>query len=148
QALDPKRVRATEETTQAERQLIQLVLANADVRRAILSNLKEEEYAELATGAIFTALISMEEKGVEPDFSTLSELIESDADKEMLSALLMSDLAWAGGDDFETLFKKATEALVSLRKRRLERRLETIQIEIGQAEREQDGERVLRLYQE
>jgi thiamine monophosphate kinase len=60
----------------------------------------------------------------------------------------MSDLAWTGGEDFETLFKKATEALTSLRRRRLERRLDAIQIEIGQAEREQDAERVLLLYQQ
>jgi hypothetical protein len=46
------------------------------------------------------------------------------------------------------LFKKATEALSSLRRRRFERRLDAIQIEIGQAEREQDAERVLLLYQQ
>jgi len=60
----------------------------------------------------------------------------------------MSDLEWAGGEDFETLFKKATEALSSLRRRRFERKLDAIQIEIGQAEREQNLERVLLLYQE
>jgi hypothetical protein len=60
----------------------------------------------------------------------------------------MSDLAWVGGDDFDTLFKKATEALSSLRKRKLERMLDAIQIEIGQAEREQNGDRVLQLYQQ
>jgi hypothetical protein len=60
----------------------------------------------------------------------------------------MSELAWAGGVDFDTLLKKATEALSSLRRRKFERMLEAIQIEIGQAEREQDAERVLLLYQQ
>ena len=66
----------------------------------------------------------------------------------MLPALLMSDLEWAGGLDFETLFKKATEALSSLRHKQIERRIEIIQIEIGQAERNQDQNRVLQLFQE
>jgi hypothetical protein len=60
----------------------------------------------------------------------------------------MSDLAWAGGEDFDTLLKKATEALSSLRRRQLERKLDTIQMEIGQAEREHDEARVLSLYQQ
>ncbi len=148
QSLDPKRLRAAEEITVAERQLLELVLANEDVRRAIVSNLKEEDYSELATGAIFKAIIEIERDGVEPNFDTLSARIESDEERAALAALLMSDLEWAGGNDFDTLMKRATDALSSLRRRLLERKLDAIQIEISQAEREQDMERVLRLYQE
>jgi len=85
---------------------------------------------------------------IEFHFDNLVERIEAESERELLPALLMSDLAWAGGEDFETLFKKATEALSSLRRRRFERKLDAIQIEIGQAEREQDIERVLLLYQQ
>jgi len=60
----------------------------------------------------------------------------------------MSDLAWAGGEDFDTLFKKATEALASLRRKQLEKRLDVIQVELGQAERDQDTDRVQSLYLE
>jgi DNA primase len=148
QSLDPKRMRAAGEVTQAERQLLELMLANEDVRRAMISNLKEEDYAELATGAIFTAIIEIEGEGAEPDFTSLSERVEGEEERALLPALLMSDLAWAGGNDFDTLFKKATGAISSLRRRLLERRLDMIQIEIGQAERAQDDERVLRLYME
>jgi hypothetical protein len=81
-------------------------------------------------------------------FENLVERIESEAERELLPALLMSDLAWAAGEDFETLFKKATEALSSLRRRQLERKLDAIQVEIGQAERAQDVDRVLLLYQQ
>jgi len=118
------------------------------VRRAMISNLKEEDYSELATGAIFTAIIKIESEGVEPDFTNLIERVEGEDERALLPALLMSDLAWAGGDDFDTLFKKATGAISSLRRKLLERRLDMIQIEIGQAVREQDNERVQRLYQE
>lgn len=147
-ALDAGRLRAAEEMTQAERQLLELMLANEYVRRAMLSTLQEEEYAELATGAIFAAIISTERDGLDPDFAILSARIETEMERDLLPALLMSDLAWAGGDDFDTLLKKATEALSSLRRRQLERKLDTIQIEIGHAERERDDARVLSLYQQ
>jgi len=147
-SLDKTRVRAAEEITQGERQLLELMLANEEVRRAMISTLTEDDYSELATGAIFAAVIEIESQALEPHFENLAERVEAEAERELLPALLMSDLSWAGGDDFETLLKKATEALSSLRRRRLERLLETIQIEIGQAERDSDVERVLALYQQ
>lgn len=147
-SLDKKRVRIAEDLTVAERQLLELMLANQEVRRALISAVSEDDYLELATGAIFAAVIGMEAQGVELHFDNLVERLEAESERELLPALLMSDLAWAGGDDFDTLFKKATEALSSLRRRRFERMLDAIQIEIGQAEREQDVERVLVLYKQ
>jgi DNA primase len=148
QLLDPKRVRAAQEITVAERQLLELMLASADVRRAIAPNLTEADYGDLATATIFSAIVTLHDEETEIDFSTLSERFEGEQERELISALFISDLAWAIENDFDTLFKKATEALSSLRRRKLERRLDQIQIELGQAEREQDTERVLRLYQE
>jgi DNA primase len=145
-ALDAKRLRSLGEITQAERQLLEVMLANADVRRAVIPGLKEEDYSDLATGNIFEAIMSIEREGLEPDYLLLSERVESDHEREIISELLMSDLAWAGGDDFDTLFKKATEALYSLRRKSLEKKLDAIQIEIAQAERENDSERVLQLF--
>jgi DNA primase len=139
-SLDNKRVRAAEAITKAERQLLELMLANAEVRRAMISVLTEDDYAELATGAIFAAVIKIENEAIELHFENLAERVEAEAEREMLPALLMSDLSWAGGDDFETLFKNATEALSSLRGRKLERRLEAIQMEIAQADKSGDFE--------
>src|SRR5215216_3678292 len=68
QTLDPKRLRGAQEMTVAERQLLELMLANEDVRRAMISNLTEEDYSELATGAVFTAIINVCSEGLEPDF--------------------------------------------------------------------------------
>ncbi|MEK6320391.1 MAG: DNA primase [Acidobacteriota bacterium] len=146
--IDLKRFLDPERITEAERQLLELMLANEELRRAMISVLTDDDYAELATGAIFAAVIAMDNQGVEFHFDNLIERVEAESERELLPALLMSDLAWAGGDDFDTLFKKATEALSSLRRRRFERMLDAIQIEIGQAEREQDVERVLLLYQQ
>jgi DNA primase len=146
--LDQKRLNAAQEITLAERQLLELLLGSPEVRRMIVPNLSTQEFENLATGSIFAAVIEAHNSGAEADFSSLSEKLESESDLELLPALLMSDLAWAGETDFDTLFKKATEALSSLRRRELEKKLDVIQIEIGQAEREQDTDRYLRLYQE
>jgi DNA primase len=146
--LDQKRLAATQEITQAERQLLELLLGSAEVRRMIVPNLSREEFESLATVSIFSAIVEVEKEGVEANFSSLIKRLEKESDIELLPTLLMSDLSWAGETDFDTLFKKATGALSSLRRRELEKRLDGIQIEIGQAEREQDTEKYLRLYQE
>jgi len=134
--------------TKGERQLLELLLASAEVRRAIVPNLRDDDYGELATASIFTAIAAIEREGLEPDFPTLSGRLDIESEHGLLSALLMSDLAWAGGEDFDTLFKKATEALASLRRKQLEKRLDVIQVELGQAERDQDNDRVQSLYLE
>lgn len=146
--MDAQRLRSAEGMTVTERHLLELMLANEYVRRAMVSTLEEEEYADLATGAIFAAIVSAEKAGVDPDFATLSDRIETQPERDLLPALLMSDLAWAGGDDFDTLMKKATWALSSLRRRQLERKLGAIQMELAQAERENDEARWLSLWQQ
>ena len=147
-AMDSKRLRAAQEMTKAERQLLELLLASTEVRRAIVPNLRDDDYVELATGSIFTAIAAIEREGLEPDFPTLSGRLDVESEHGLLPSLLMSDLAWAGGEDFDTLFKKATEALASLRRKHLEKRLDVIQVELGQAERDQDTDRVQSLYLE
>ena len=148
QSLDAKRIRTAEDITQGERQLLELILANADVRRAIVPNLSEEIYGDLATGAIFSMIIEIDGEGLEPDLANLSERLEGEVERDLLPALLISDLEWAGGKDVDTLFKKATEALTSLKRRQLERSIDRIQIELSQAEQAQDIERVMQLYKE
>jgi DNA primase len=148
QTLDPKRVRAAQETTQGERQLLELMLANADVRQAMLSTLAEDDYSDLATSEIFTVMKNLEREGIEPDFSNLSERLEDEDEREFIPELMMSDLSWVGASDFDTLIKKATEALSSLRRKRYERRLEAIKMETDQAHTEGDNDRINQLYLE
>ncbi|HVF91913.1 MAG TPA: DNA primase [Blastocatellia bacterium] len=147
-ALDQKRLNTSQEITQAERQLLELILSNSEVRRMIVPNLSREEFENLATGSIFAAIVEVHNAGIEADFSSLSEKLESESDLELLPALLMSDLGWAGDTDFDTLFKKATQALSSLRRRQLEKKIDELNLEMGQAAREQDTEKHSRLYQE
>ena len=65
-----------------------------------------------------------------------------------MPAILMSDLWWAGGVDFDTLFKRATNALSSIRIRRFERMLDALQMEMGEAVLEHDVERYQLLFQQ
>src|SRR5262249_9645701 len=148
QSLDSGRIRSVDDVTDAERQLLELILMRADIRAAVLPNLDEEDYAEFATAFLFRKIIEIEREGRTPDYEALSADIEGEFEKRLVSGLFMSELAWVRGDDFDTLFKHATEALVSLRVRVLERKREAIQIQLSQAERENNQELVLRLYQE
>ena len=146
--LDQKRLIAPQEITLAERQLLELVLSNSEVRRMIIPNMSREEFETLATGSIFSAIVEVHNAGLEADFSSLSGRLENESDLELLPALLMSDLAWAGEQDFDTLFKKATHALSSLRRRQLEKKIDELQIDIKQAVTEQDMEKMNRLWRE
>ena len=148
EALDKKALRDAEAITTAEKNLLALILARTDVRQMIVSALREEDYADLGTAGIFGAIVRLEIEGAEADFERLSQIVESDREREMLADLLIADLQWTGGDDFEAYLKHATEALSSLRRRRFDRKLEAIQIEITKAERERDPDRVWQLYQE
>jgi DNA primase len=138
QALDPKRLKSEADVTDAERQLLEILLLKADVRGIFLSSVTEEDYTQLATETLFVKLIELQREGLEPDYDVLSRRLDGAFEQQLLPGLLMSDLAWAEGDDFDTLLKKATRALWSLRRRRLEKKLDSIQIELSQGERERD----------
>ena len=148
QSMDSNRLRASREVKDGERQLLELLLANQEVRRAIMPNLNRDDYSELRTQAIFDAVVYLDEESIDPDFAALTARLEDDNDRALIPALLMGDGSENPEDEFEVLFKRATQALCSLRSMKLERRLEQIQIEIGKAERESNSELVLRLHQE
>jgi len=148
QSLDSKRIRSVDDVTDAERQLLELILMRDDVRAAVLPNLGEEDYGDLATSFVFKRVVEINRVGEALSYEALSVGIEGESEKRLIAGLFISDLAWTKGDDFETLFKHATEAMLSLRVRLLERKKETIQIQLSQAERENDQDLVIRLYQE
>jgi DNA primase len=148
QSLDSKRIRSVDDVTDAERQLLELILTRTDVRAAVLPNLEEEDYGDLATSFLFRRVVDINRTGEALNYETLSMGIEGDFEKRLVAGLVIGDLAWAKGDDFETLFKHATEAMLSLRIRLLERKREAIQIQLSQAERENNQDLVIHLYQE
>src|SRR5215813_6833148 len=148
QSLDSARIRSAEDVTDAERQLLELILMRADVRAAVLSNLDQDDYSGLATSFLFKSIVDINREGGPLDYETLSSGIDGEVEKRLVAGLFMSDLAWARGHDFDTLFKHATEAMLSLRVRLLERKREAIQSQLSQAERDNNHDLVLRLFQE
>jgi DNA primase len=148
QSLDSKRIRSVDDVTDAERQLLELILMRTDVRAAVLPNLDEEDYAELATSFLFKRVVEIDRVGEILNYEALSIGVEGEFEKSLVAGLFISDLAWAKGDDFETLFKHATEAILSLRIRLLERKREAIQIQLSEAEGANNQDLVIRLYQE
>jgi len=147
QSLDARRIRSVDDVTDAERQLLGLILIRPDVRDAILPNLVQEDYAGLATSFLFTRIVEIHRQGKSPDYETLSAGIEGDFEKSLVAGLFMSQLVWEEAD-FEALFNRATEALVSLRVRMLERKIQAIQIQISQAHEQQNYDLYLQLGQE
>jgi DNA primase len=148
QSLDPRRIRSVDDVTNAERQLLELILVRADVRAAVIPNLEEEDYADLTTSFLFRKVVEINREDGTLDYDTLSVGMDGEFEKSLLAGLLMSELAWTRGDDFDTLFKHATEALVSLRVRLLERKTQALQIQVSQAQREHNYELYLQLVQE
>jgi DNA primase len=64
--------------TVAEQRLLELFLAQDELRRKFLPSLQKSDYEELATASIFTALIELDAQGDEPDLEKLSQKIEDD----------------------------------------------------------------------
>jgi DNA primase len=148
--LNPDQARAAESefvgTTVAERQLLEAMLADESLCRVMVPGLIEDDYAELATGAIFAALVYAINEGLDLDHDTLAERIESDSTRALLLTLMMGDGAQV--DDEDVRFKRASDALSCLRERTRERTLAALQLALIEAERLGDEALVLRLCQQ
>src|SRR2546425_5021339 len=82
--------RAEAKPTVAERQLLELLFADEELRRTILPRLDPGEYEDLPTTGIFQTLIDIENEGAGLDFESLSQRTEGDAlAAELLPMLLM-----------------------------------------------------------
>ncbi|HYY98611.1 MAG TPA: DNA primase, partial [Pyrinomonadaceae bacterium] len=68
----------TQPPTVAEQRLLELLVHDAELRRALLPEVDEGDYADLPTGAIFRALKELDAQGRPVDFSTLGPLTEDD----------------------------------------------------------------------
>lgn len=136
----------------AEQTLLELILADGEVRRAVLANLTEDDYRVLRTAELFRLLIRFEEQGVEPTWAALTEALEDeDLARNLLPRLLSESLLLdsEGGEDVGTeRRRKAYESLHSLRCEQLAERRAALQLEINQAQRVNDESLLTRLHQQ
>ena len=78
--------------TVAEERLLELLLGDTELRRAVLPKLQPGDYYDLPTAPIFRALIDAARDGTSIDFDFLSEKTAGDPVSELLPSLLMTEL--------------------------------------------------------
>jgi DNA primase len=150
--VDLKRVAAramSTPATVAEQRLLELLVNDRELRRAILPQLEEDDYETLPTAAVFRALAELESKGAAVDFASLSELTADDpVASDIVPLLLMSEPERAEGEAPDDLLAEAESCLRALRTMRLDRRLKELAAEITEADRAGDDARRDRLIME
>jgi DNA primase len=129
--------------TVAEERLLELLLANEELRKIILPRLESADYEDLATAPIFRALVSLDKEDQEVGFDSLSEATADDSQAgELLARLLMTDTTTESFDESQAA---ADSCLDALRLMKLDRHIDELSSELAEAERAGETERRDRL---
>jgi DNA primase len=132
--------------TIAEQKLLELLVLDADLRRAILPKLEAADYEDLPTAAIFRALLEIQAEGVEVDFASLSAKTEDDpVASDLVPLLLMGEPERAEGEAVDDTLAVAESCFLTLRGMTIDRRLNDLRMEAAEAETAGDTERHTRL---
>ncbi|MGB9180962.1 MAG: DNA primase [Pyrinomonadaceae bacterium] len=147
QSVHQKIIKATgAQPTVAEHRLLELLLHDEELRRAVLPRLEAADYEELPTASIFRALVQLEEEQAEVDFSSLSEKVGDDAlAADLLPLLLMSESQRADGEAVDEVLAQAESCLNALSLMRVDRRINELGVEMAEAERAGNAERLDKL---
>lgn len=133
----------TQPPTVAEQRLLELLVHDAELRRAVLPEVDEGDYADLPTAAIFRAMKELDAQGQPVDFSTLGPLTEDDpVASDLLPLVLMHEPERAEGEATDAFVEEAESCLMTLRLMSYDRRLKELAAEIAAADR--DGQDALR----
>jgi len=128
--------------TVAEEKLLQLLLANEELRKIILPRLAATGYEDLATASVFRALIKLDQDGSEINFDSVSEETASDSlAAGLLPRLIMDEVA----ESFDESMAAADSCLDALRLMKIDRRIDELTSEMAEAERAGEAERRDRL---
>lgn len=128
--------------TVAEQRLLELLVHDAELRRMLLPKIVPDDYEDLPTAGVFSALAEVEAAGAEVSFETLGARTESDpVASDLVPLLLMSEPARDEGEATDEVLAEAESCLLTLRLMRVERRLKDLALEIAAAERAGDTER-------
>ena len=121
--------------TVAEEQLLELLLADEELRHKFLPRLEPADYDDLPTAAIFRALVESERAGYEVDFDFLSRSAEGDPIADLLPALLMRAPEDSEAVQAETRESTAQKCIDALRLMQVDRRITDLMAEMATAER-------------
>jgi len=134
--------------TVAERRLLELLVHDGELRRAVLPRIEESDYEELPTAAVFQILKELEREGAEVAFATLGERTADDPVAADLVPLLLMSEPNHGEPATDDPMADAERCLVALRLMKVDRRLKELAAEIAAAERAGDDARRDRLVME
>src|SRR5262245_37993527 len=132
----------------AERKLLEILLNFATLRREMIFKLTEDDIEGLRTAQLFRLLMNFERLGQEASYINLSRELE---DEDLARDLLPQLLSVSPIDDsaeqnpLKRAEREALESLFSLRCARLAEKQATLQVEINQAQRTKDTERLNQL---
>lgn len=121
--------------TVAEEQLLELLIADEQLRHEFLVRLEPADYDDLPTAGIFRALVESERTGSDVDFDFLSRSTEGDPIADFLPALLMSAPEDSEAEQTEARELTAQRCIDALRLMQVDRRIGDLMAEMAAAER-------------
>jgi replicative DNA helicase len=128
--------------TVAEEKLLDILLANEEMRRIVLPRLEVTDYEDLATTPIFRALVKLDGEGCEINFDSMSQETAGDTvAAELLPRLIMNETT----ESFDESMTTADSCLDALRLMKIDRRIDELRSEVAEAERAGEAERRDRL---
>jgi DNA primase len=135
----------TSRPTVAEERLLELLLANPELRKIILPRLEAANYEHLASAPVFRALVGLDKEDQEVGFDTISAAIGEDAQaEELLARLMMTETT----DSFDELMAAADKSLKAIKLLNVERAIEELRSQLAEAQRAADDEKLYRLAME
>lgn len=135
--------------TVAERQLLELLVHDSELRDVILPQLEASDHENLSTAEIFAAVIAAHFKGRHIDPEILLEHIgDDDAALELARELLNSEPARARGEVIDAVLHRAENCVFSLRNMAIVNRITEISREAAHAEQIGDSDRFNQLIYE
>jgi len=138
-------IKATLVVKPAERKLLEILINQGAVRRLMMFQMREEDYEGLRTAQLFRLIFEFERKGVEASYHNLSQALDDeDLARDMLPSLMLggADSGPVESGSTESAEREAAESLHSLRCARLAEKQAALQVEINQAQRNNDAARV------
>ena len=128
--------------TVAEEKLLDILLANEEMRRIVLPRLEVTDYEDLATTPIFRALVKLDGEGCEINFDSMSQETAGDTvAADLLPRLIMNETT----ESFDESMTTADSCLDALRLMKIDRRIDELSSEVAEAERAGEAERRDRL---
>lgn len=140
---------ARAKATVAERRLLELMIADAEVRASLTQQLEPSDHEDLATAEIFAAVLAIETEKETLDRPTLfAHLGNDEASIELVGELIENQQAVAANGSGSTLLAEAQSCLRTLRVMAIEARIMAFGREAVIAEESNNHERLREITEE